>query len=128
MDIRTVFLDAAPFSFLALLCAMTSPLWIACAVSFFVPKRLFRLGTGIPTALAGVFIVSMGVIAFVYGSRQSTLAARFADPDQAEAIERIGSEQATNALVLLAPIGLLPLVLGSIATVLGARTPRSETK
>lgn len=128
MNVSTILFDAAPFSFLAVLCAMTSPVWIACVVSLFVPNKFFRLGTGIPTALSGAFIVSMGVIAFVYGSHQSTMAARFADPQQAAIIERAGHDQATNALLLLAPIGLLPLVLGSVATALGARTSRFEKK
>ena len=126
MNVREILLDAAPFSLLAMLCGMTSPVWLACLVSLFVPNRTLRLGTGITTALAGLFILAMGVIAWVGGSYGETLAYRYADPTQAAELERASRQHAMNAFLILAPFGALPLVLGSLATGLGARTSRAE--
>lgn len=128
MDIAAIIQDAAPFSFLAVACGATSPVWLASIVSLFVPNRLFRLGTGIPTALAGAFITLMGVSAYLYGSRQTALALRHVDPQHAAMVEQAGHGQAMSALILFASVGLLALVLGSVATVLGARTPRAANK
>lgn len=127
-DLSQLLLDSAPFSFLAVACAITNPVWLAAVVSLFVRNKMFRMSTGIITALAGIFIVAMGATSFAVGTSRASAAARFADPIQAPLLEARGRSQATSSLLLLGSVGMLPLLLGTVATGLGARMPPAPKK
>lgn len=124
-DILRIVADSAPFSFLAVLCAVTNPVWVACLVSLFVGNKPFRLVTGAVTALAGAFIITMGISAYGYSIHRMSQAMMHADPRLASIMEVHGREEAIGALTLFVPVGTLALLLGCVALLLGART---ETK
>ena len=120
-------LDSAPFSFLAIACAMTNPVWLACVVSFFVRSKPLRMITGGVTALAGAFIITMGVTSTIVGNYRAEAVAQHAEASQVNFLIAAGRAQA-EASLLFVPVGALPLLLGCIALVLGARTPPAEKK
>ena len=89
-------------------------------------KRGAVIGLGAATLLAGVGTLCVGLLGYWLGMRAVEQALAFADSQSVAELRRMGQSEAANNLWLGGLASAVPLLVGTLAIVVGALLPRGR--